>query len=269
MRIAELRLLAFGPFTGSVLDLGAGRYGLHVVYGPNEAGKSSALRALHALLYGIPVQTNDAFVHPYDGLRLGGRLRLSAGDEIEFTRRKTKGNKGAMLAPDGTKIDDHSLDRFLGGVGADQFQLFWGIDHQRLVQGGKEILAGQGDLAEALFAAGSGISNLNTLRQQLDIEAGALFAPRGHKPRINQGIGQLREIKSAHRQVTVSAEDWNRQEQTLEDAENQAVGFSARAQGLSRERSHLERLKRVLPLVAELNDVRIRISALADTVPWG
>lgn len=266
MRIVELRLLAFGPFTDRVLDLGAGSYGLHVVYGPNEAGKSSALRALHALLYGIPQQTNDAFVHPYDGLRLGGHLRLSTGDKIEFARRKTKGNKGALLATDGTRMDDHALDRFLGGVGADQFQLFWGIDHQRLVQGGREILAGQGDLAEALFAAGSGISNLNTLRQQLDTEADALFAPRGHKPRINQGISQFREIKSAQRQVTVSAEDWNRQEHTLEEAENQLAGFAARAQGLYRERARLERLKRILPLVAELNDVRSRISALADTV---
>ena len=266
MKIVELRLLAFGPFTDRVLDLGAGSYGLHVIYGRNEAGKSSALRALHALLYGIPPQTNDAFVHPYDGLRLGGRLRLAAGDEIEFARRKTKGNKGALLAPDGTRMDDHSLDRFLGGVGADQFQLFWGIDHQRLVQGGREILAGQGDLAEALFAAGSGILNLNTLRKQLDAESDALFAPRGHKPRINQGISQLRELKSAQRQLTVSAEDWTRQERILEDAENQCVGHATRAQELSREKSRLERLRRVLPLVAELNDVRGRISELADTV---
>ena len=43
MKIVELRLLAFGPFTDRVLDLGAGSYGLHVIYGRNEAGKSSVL----------------------------------------------------------------------------------------------------------------------------------------------------------------------------------------------------------------------------------
>ncbi|MBU4054152.1 MAG: AAA family ATPase, partial [Proteobacteria bacterium] len=46
MRIDELRLIAFGPFTGTTLDLSQGREGFHIIYGPNEAGKSSSLRAL-------------------------------------------------------------------------------------------------------------------------------------------------------------------------------------------------------------------------------
>ena len=45
MKILELALHAFGPFTDVVLDLSAGQEGLHLIYGPNEAGKSSALRA--------------------------------------------------------------------------------------------------------------------------------------------------------------------------------------------------------------------------------
>ena len=147
MKILELRLTAFGPFTGRVLDLSSGNHGLHVIFGPNEAGKSSALRALHALLYGIPVQTPDAFLHPYGELRIGARLRLASGDEIDFTRRKA--NKGSLLGPDDTRLDDDSLDRFLGGVGPEQFRMFWGIDYTRLLQGGREILEGHGDLGEA------------------------------------------------------------------------------------------------------------------------
>ena len=42
MKILELALAAFGPFTDLVLDLSGGHEGLHLVYGPNEAGKSSA-----------------------------------------------------------------------------------------------------------------------------------------------------------------------------------------------------------------------------------
>lgn len=64
MKIIELRLSAFGPFTNRVLDLSAGDQGLHVIFGPNEAGKSSALRAIYALLYGIPAQTADAYLPP-------------------------------------------------------------------------------------------------------------------------------------------------------------------------------------------------------------
>ena len=46
MKLLGLDLIAFGPFTDKRLDLADGREGLHLVYGPNEAGKSSALRGI-------------------------------------------------------------------------------------------------------------------------------------------------------------------------------------------------------------------------------
>ena len=50
MKLLTLELIAFGPFAGTALDFSAGAEGLHLVYGPNEAGKSSALRAVRQLL---------------------------------------------------------------------------------------------------------------------------------------------------------------------------------------------------------------------------
>ena len=46
MKIIQLNLLAFGHFTDTHIDLSNGEEGFHIIYGPNEAGKSSALRAL-------------------------------------------------------------------------------------------------------------------------------------------------------------------------------------------------------------------------------
>ena len=247
MKILDLRLIAFGPFTGRVLDLSAGNHGLHVIFGPNEAGKSCALRALHALLYGIPAQTNDAFLHPYGELRVGARLRLSSGDEIEFSRRKA--NRGSLLGPGGVRLDDRALDRFLDGVGPDQFRMFWGIDYARLVEGGQEILKGQGDLGESLFAAGSGASHLGALRKKLDEEAVELFAPRGRNRVINQAVGYLRDLRSAQREATVSSEAWAGQDRAARDADTQVRQLAARVQELAREKSRLERLKRILPLL--------------------
>ena len=44
MRLLDFRLDKFGPFTDHVLDLT--EEGVHIIYGPNEAGKSSTLRAI-------------------------------------------------------------------------------------------------------------------------------------------------------------------------------------------------------------------------------
>ena len=264
MKILALRLTAFGPFTDRELDLSAGNHGLHVIFGPNEAGKSSALRALHALLYGIPAQTDDAFLHPYGELRIGARLRISSGDEIDFSRRKA--TKGSLLGPGDARLEDHALDRFLGGVGAESFRMLWGIDHAQLVQGGRDILEGKGDLGEILFAAGSGASHLGPLRTRLDEEADALFKPRGQNPAINQAVAHLKVLHSAQREATVSADEWGRQDRAARDADDQVTQLTKRMQQLAREKSRLERLKRVLPLLAEREEVRRRLTDLGDVV---
>ena len=62
MRIDAIELVAFGPFTETRLDLSAP--GVHVVFGANEAGKSSSIRAIEAALFGIPNRTDDDFIHP-------------------------------------------------------------------------------------------------------------------------------------------------------------------------------------------------------------
>ena len=72
MRFERLDFSAFGPFTGLSLDLSGGAPGgFHIVFGPNEAGKSSALRGVHDLLFGFPERTPDAHVHPNAELRDG------------------------------------------------------------------------------------------------------------------------------------------------------------------------------------------------------
>lgn len=264
MKILELKLTSFGPFSGQTLDLSAGNPGLHVVFGPNEAGKSSALRALHAALYGIPGQTSDAFLHPYDALRIGGRLRHSSGTEIAFVRRK--GSKNTLLAPDETRLDDRALDRFLGGETSEKFEMFWGIDHARLVQGGRDILEGHGDLGESLFAAGSGVLHLRRMRSTLQDEASALYAPRGHQRTVNQGVGKLRELRRAQREATVSADEWARREQASREAAEAVTRLSKQERELVRERSRIERLKRVLPMLAERKGLQERLAALTDVV---
>ena len=152
MKLTTLNLKAVGPFTGVVLDLSAGEQGLHLIYGPNEAGKTSTLRALSHLLFGFPQRSADNFVHPNEQLRIGGTLRHSSGEELEIIRRR--GNRNTLRGPDDSSvIADDCLARFMGGLNQDTFKTLFGIDHERLTQAGEEIRTGQGHLGEMLFAA--------------------------------------------------------------------------------------------------------------------
>src|SRR5438128_9636819 len=100
MRIVEVRFFPWGPFEDLRLDLEGDV--LHVVYGRNEAGKSSALRGIRAALFGVPLRTADDFRHEMGKLCIGARLRRSDGQEIAFVRRK--GQKKTLLDGRGSEL---------------------------------------------------------------------------------------------------------------------------------------------------------------------
>ena len=190
MKILKLNLKAVGPFSGTVVDLSAGREGLHLIYGPNEAGKSSALRAISHLFFGFPHLSSDNFVHPNEQLRVGGSLRHSDGDLLEILRRRGRGNT-LRGADDSTVIPEDWQRRFLGELNQAAFESLFGIDHARLSQAGEEIRTGKGALGELLFAAGAGLAGLRRAQQTLQQGLDDLFKPRAQNPRINKALTEL------------------------------------------------------------------------------
>jgi hypothetical protein len=89
------------------LDLGGGEPGLYLIYGTNEAGKSTALRAITGLLYGIPRLSGDDHVHKKRDLRIGATLINDDGARLEVVRRK--GQKSTLLSPSGEALGDGVL----------------------------------------------------------------------------------------------------------------------------------------------------------------
>ena len=74
MKILSLELARFGPFSDLALDFSSSARALHLVVGSNEAGKSTTLRAVTGLLFGIPERTIDDHRHTKPDLRSGGRV---------------------------------------------------------------------------------------------------------------------------------------------------------------------------------------------------
>ena len=100
MRFRRLQLAAFGPFTDFELDFGAAaRSDLQIVFGANEAGKSTALRAVRGLLFGIPERTDDAHRHPATELRVGAELVDESGRSLSVVRRRRRNLDRALITP--------------------------------------------------------------------------------------------------------------------------------------------------------------------------
>ena len=152
MRFLTFEMLAYGPFTEKVLDLSGGKEGLHLIYGPNEAGKSIALRALASFFFGIPLRTSDNFLHDNTNLRIGALLLHSDGSKLRAMRRK--GLKETLLNEFGNPVPDTDLEKYLGDLNRELFSTMFAMDHEVLVEGGKALVEGGGDIGQSLFAAG-------------------------------------------------------------------------------------------------------------------
>lgn len=260
MRLKSLGLKAFGPFTERTLDFHSTAPGLHIIYGPNEAGKSSSLRALKALLYGFAPQTPDNFLHNYDQLLVSGCLENSDGKKLVFQRRKKR--IGDIIDEAGDPLPADTLAPFLHGVDAEIFASLYGIDHDTLVRGGKEILAQKGEVGQALFAAGAGISSLKEVIDQLDKEAGELFKPTGQVPQINRAIKRFKELQKRAKAAGLSCRDWKEHHKALKIAEEERAVLERERDQKNIELRRLERLAQAIPELGLLKSYREQLEAL-------
>lgn len=264
MRINRFELIAFGPFSDLSLDFSAKDLNLHIIYGPNEAGKSSALRALKAWLFGFPERTRDDFIHPRPKLLVGGELS-QGGKTLTFFRRKKR--KGDLVDADGEPMDPALLTPFLGGLDLALFESMHGIDHATLVRGGREILARQGELGETLFSAGSGLGSLHRVLEAMEAEKKELFLAGGRKPHINQGLRLHKKLKKEIRELSLAPEQWQEYAGRLVQISRELKETTGKRLELDRRRRHLERLHRAAPLLSRRKRVLEQQQALGPFRP--
>ncbi|MGM0654239.1 MAG: AAA family ATPase [Thermodesulfobacteriota bacterium] len=266
MRINRLDLMAFGRFTEKSLDLSDGDLGLHIIYGDNEAGKSTSLRALIGWLFGIETRTKDNFLHSNPKLRIGGELQLLDGEKIEFIRRK--GNKDTLLQyGSDAPFDESRFTRFLpAGIDETLFTKLWGIDHSRLIAGGHELLEQSGDLGQALFSAAVGTANLRKILEDMQNSAVEIFKPRGSKSLLNKAISDYKEAQKRMRDATLPVSNWKALQKDLLRINADISGVEQTINEKNKQKNRLERINRVKGALAQRRNYLAKIEALGTVL---
>jgi len=260
VKLLGLHLLAYGPFTNVELDLVP--EGVHVVYGKNEAGKSTALRAITGLLYGIAKNTPDAHVHKMPDLRVGGRFRGPDGGSVYLVRRKGKDN--TLLDREGQPVDEAVLARLIGGVSEEQFLTMFGLDHESLRRGGEALLLGKGNVGESLFGAAVAGGEVHQVLRALRADADALFTPKAHTRPLNEALKAWTDAHRSIRDASMSPDSMLEQERNLTELRRERAACDAERQRLNLESAKLQRACRVLPIVAKKRLVEERRAAMGN-----
>ena len=268
MRLRRLDLLRYGRFTEESLDLPPPdrRPDLHVVFGLNEAGKSTALLAIEDLLFGIPRHSSLNFLHANPDMRVGAVLQ-NHHETLEVRRRK--GNRDTLLTPEETPIPmgEGALAPFLAGADRNFIKRMFSLDHGRLREGGREIIEAQDDIGKMLFSAGAGLSGLRETLAALEQEADALWAPRrAARRKYYQADDRLKEARKTLREHTVTVADWRKLEQTVEAVQETYAALEQEIEEKSAEQRKLGRIRRVYGNVRRYAELEEGIAALDEVM---
>lgn len=272
MKLLKLLLQAYGPFTGTSLDFSAGSADLHLIYGPNEAGKSSALRAMMDLRFGIPLRSQDAFLHLAGDLRIGGIFCGPDDERIGFVRRKGKGATLGRLNVLTEQVDqalavETKHERALtGGLERAEFEAMFGLTHARLREGGQVLLRGEGDLGAALFEASAGTSGIAALLAALENDAKKLYSPHGRAQHavINDARKRLDEQRQAWREAQTKPAEWQSVNRAHVSAAAALAEVSAILERLRRRENELTELRTVEPLLRAHDAAAALVTSLAE-----
>jgi uncharacterized protein YhaN len=257
MRIDRIDLIRYGHFFQQAIDIPQRQPDFFVIYGDNEAGKSTLLRGISALLFGVPPRTPDVHSRKGPELRIGAIISNSTAS---FSFRRRKGTTATLLSEGETQIPEDRLSPFLHGLDRARFEQFFGLDHIRLREGGEELLRGEGEIGTALFQAAG--FDLRKLLDALDKETGELFSPRSRSRVIGCALEEYKQARAQMRQLSLSGAAVKEKQAELERAKASRDALNAEADLLREQLTKLHRIAGNKADVARLQELRTALAVL-------
>lgn len=251
MNINQLRIDGFGAWTG--LRLEGFEPGLNVIYGPNEAGKSTLLEFLRSMLYGFAEPRCNRYLPPVNGGQPGGAIQLRTARGVwELARHDdplaAERVVGRLrLADDhGAELDSARLDELLAGVDEKTFNHVFAIGLTEIQELGT---LDDSAAAQLLYNLTTGLDRVllgDVMRDLAAARRNLLSAP-GHDSLIPRLLAQRHRLRE---EIAGLAEQTPRYARAVQEREQLAGEIAA----LERESADLSRQVRMLEAAVGLRD---------------
>lgn len=261
MRFAQLELIRYGRFEDCYLRFPRSASDLHVIFGGNEAGKSTTMAAINDLLFGFPHITTNDFRFDKQLLRVGAVIETG---EVELTCRRKKGRVGTLLDSEEHVLDEGRLASMLSGHTSDSYQRMFSLDHSRLEEGGRAILAAQDDIGQAIFAAGAGLVSVAAVLEGLEADSKEIWTKRAGDRRYYAAQHAYDDARARQKAGQIKPAAWDDLRQELVRLDAEIEHHKRRRSDLEREREEVERRRRVLPHAALYARAQAELEPLTD-----
>lgn len=237
---------------------------LTVVLGPNEAGKTTLLSFIRAILFGFPdARSRENRYPPLRGGRHGGRIFLldSAGNRYIVERfAGPRGGPVLVTLPDGSRGAGEVLPLLLGGASRDLFQSIFAFSLAELQD--FETLASD-SVAARIYSVGLGAGRLPLpeIDRRVDQERAKLFKEGGSAQHIAKLI---QEAESVHRRLRELAGQTADYDHLCGRQETLSRQIEATLAELRKEQGHLERRRNLTRAWTDWTDLRAAQDRLSE-----
>ncbi|WP_335872034.1 ATP-binding protein [Bacillus sp. 2205SS5-2] len=194
MRIKGFHIYGYGKINDlEVKDIQQ----FQLVYGENEAGKSSIQHFFHSVLFGFPTKVqNEPRYEPLHHTAYGGKVIFQSDiyGEIVIERKKGKATGDvSVYLENGTIGGEKELATILNGIEKETFQNIFSFDIH-----GLQNLSRLSDeeISRYLFSAAvNGTDEVFQLENRWEKEKNQLYRKSGKKPIINVLLNELKELE--------------------------------------------------------------------------
>jgi uncharacterized protein YhaN len=275
MRLEKLQVSGFGHLHGVDVEMHSP---MTVLYGPNEAGKSTLLGFVRSMLFGIPTRASGALRYePTQGGIHGGMLTVMGEDGARWSIERYAGHAdGKVLS--GTRGDRLRITKsdqeghlreltqeemqrdLLGGMSKEMFKQLFAVSLSEL----QEVSALQSEeMSRFLFHAGiGGGSTVLRGEKKLVQEMDKLYRPRGRNQEIAQMMQSLERIRQEAEGIKSLLPRYNEVLVELEDVESRLTKCTEQRSLSGKETSKLQQAVEIRSHWLKREALRAELTAL-------
>jgi len=264
MRIDAIEIERFGAWRGFAQTLHP--TGLSVIYGPNEAGKTTLLRFIRGVLYGFPTGEAGAARRLRNSEPMSGSLKLRHRDQTYQVHRASRGDDAGLVSISGLELGE-SPYRVLEGVlsGTDE-KLFESVFAVGLPELQEFATLTEDEVARHLYGMTLGPQGqlLMELPRRIDRDLERTWPKDGHR-------GFVGELQEKQRDLTQQLNGHRPQRERYRVLVRQRNDLERRISGIKQHVADLQRqlrghqfLAKVHPPWTRVRDLRRELAVIPD-----
>ncbi|WP_137597349.1 ATP-binding protein [Paucilactobacillus kaifaensis] len=260
MKIRQIQIDGFGKWQGQSFEINPK---LQVIYGQNEAGKTTLSRFITSVLFGFANghQQYQQYL-PKNGAAYGGQLMIDS-DNQTYHLKRTKGKNGGTLEitdDEGTVLPSSQLESILGPIDQDLYSAIFSFSQLDL---NAIFSLNREDLLTHLQRVGAvGSSQWLALIKEHDKIADEIYKPKGRKPELNI---RLKEYEQLDAQVQQAAGQYDHYQDLLTRMAKLGQELQDERRQLDQDQNrleHLQELSQLMPVFTRLNEADLKTTVV-------